>query len=247
MPAPVSVIVTTLNSEDDLLKLSTSLFVGLQSSLIRELVISDGGSTDGTLALAGQLGARVTTGTRGRGFQLASGARAADGDWLLFLHADTVLADGWVDSVENHIETAPDKAAHFRLAFAERGVMPRVVAAWANFRSAAFGLPYGDQGLLIPRDLYWQLGGYPEVRLFEDVEIARLLKGQLRALPVCAITDARRYVEEGWTVRGSRNLVTLARYFMGTSPEILADAYYRPRSKRQGALDNSSSNSTESE
>ena len=229
MSAPLSVIVPTLNSAVGLPALSESLLEGVLAGLVRELILSDAGSCDGLPELAEVLGARVVSGRRGRGHQLAAGARAAAGDWFLFLHADTVLSAGWAREVEHHMQVNPGTAAHFRLGFSGGGLPAAWIAGWANLRSAAFGLPYGDQGLLIPRGLYDEVGGFREIELFEDVEIARALKGAMKPLRNRAVSDPRRYRDEGWFLRGSRNLMILAKYFIGVPPDQLARSYYRDR------------------
>jgi len=99
-----------------------------------------------------------------------------------------------------------------------------MVAGWANLRARA-GLPYGDQGLLLPRVLYDAVGGYPDQPLMEDVAIVRALKGQLTVIPARIETSAEKYERQGWVRRGARNLWTLARYRAGVSPERLAQSY----------------------
>ena len=102
-----------------------------------------------------------------------------------------------------------------------------MVAAWANLRARLFGLPYGDQGLLIPRALYTHVDGYPDMPLMEDVAMARRLRGQLVALDAVAVTSSARYRQQGWVRRGARNLWTLARYFAGVDVATLARQYRR--------------------
>ena len=229
MPAPLSVIVPTLNSAGALPELSESLLEGVHGGLVREFILSDGGSSDGLPELANARGARIVSGRRGRGHQLAEGARAAAGDWFLFLHADTVLSAGWAREAEHHMQSHPGTAAYFRLGFPGGGFPAAWVAGWANLRSAVFGLPYGDQGLLIPRELHDSVGGFREIELFEDVEMARALKGVMKPLRSRAVSDPRRYLDEGWIARGSRNLMILAKYFIGVPPDRLARSYYRNR------------------
>jgi hypothetical protein len=100
----------------------------------------------------------------------------------------------------------------------------KAVAAWANLRSR-LGLPYGDQGLLLPRALYQSVGGYPDQPLMEDVALARALRGHLLGLEVTAVTSADKYARQGWLRRGARNLWTLIRYFAGVAPAKLAEGY----------------------
>lgn len=227
MRAAVSVVIPTRNAAADLPACLPSLMEGLQASVIRELVLSDGGSTDATQRIGEDIGAVWITGPASRGGQLRRGAAAAAGDWLLFLHADTTLPDGWSDQVLSHIEDHPDRAACFRLSFAETGLGAAWVAGWANRRSGWFDLPYGDQGLLISRALYDQVGGYPDQPLMEDVAIARALRGRIRMLPVSVRTSGAKYVQEGWLRRGRRNLWTLLRYFCGADVHRLLQDYQR--------------------
>jgi len=102
--------------------------------------------------------------------------------------------------------------------------MARVVAAWANLRSRVFGLPYGDQALLIRRSDYAAAGGYPDQELMEDIAFVRRLNG-LVELPACAHTSAARYQQQGWLRRGGRNLLLQGRYILGADPGDLARSY----------------------
>lgn len=227
MRAPVSIIIPTLNAAGGLPLVLGALGDGLEAGLIRELVVSDGGSTDGTVALAQGAGADVVQGAAGRGGQLARGAGVAQGEWLLFLHGDTVLGEGWARAVLTHLAEGPGQAGYFRLTFRADGLAPRIVAGWANQRSRWLGLPYGDQALLISRELYDAVGGFADIPLMEDVAMARALRGKLHVLDATAFTSAEKYLKHGWMRRGARNLMTLARYLNGTDPESLARAYRR--------------------
>ena len=155
------------------------------------------------------------------------GVEAASGDWFLVLHADTELSPGWAREALDHVRDHPGRAGYFRLAFRAEGAMPRLVAGWANVRSRIFDLPYGDQGLLVSRDLLASVGGIPDLPLMEDVALARALRGSLQRLNGTARTSADRYLREGWIRRGTRNLLTLARYLAGVDPERLAADYRR--------------------
>ena len=161
------------------------------------------------------------------GGQLRRGVAAARGDWLLILHADTQLSPGWVEAVADHLDRPEAPPAYFRLAFRARGLMPALVAGWANLRARLFALPYGDQGLLLRRAVYDSAGGYPDQPLMEDVALVRALGRPLVALPAEARTSAARYQRTGWLRRGARNLWTLLRYVMGADPAALAARYRR--------------------
>ncbi|MFK7837056.1 MAG: TIGR04283 family arsenosugar biosynthesis glycosyltransferase [Sulfitobacter sp.] len=225
MRAPISIVIPTLNAEGSLPRCLDALVEGLEAGLVRELIVSDGGSRDATGATAQAWGAEVLHGPASRGGQLARGCSAAKAEWLLIVHADTVLHPGWARAARAHL-AHPDHAGWFRLRFDQGGMAARVVAGWANLRSR-FGLPYGDQGLLISAALYAQVGGYDDVPLMEDVALARALKGKLRGLPIEAVTSADKYIRQGWVRRGARNLWTLARYFAGVDAARLADSYRR--------------------
>lgn len=225
MRAPISIVIPTLNAEDALPACLAALGEGLAAGLIRELVVSDGGSTDATLRIAEAAGAVVVKGPASRGGQLRRAIEVAQGDWLLVLHADTVLVDGWTDAVLPHL--GQRGAWYFRLRFDADGIAARVVAGWANLRSRVFGLPYGDQGILVDRLTYVEAGGFPDIPLMEDVALARALRGHLHPLHAYAVTSAAKYQRQGWLRRGARNLWTLARYFAGVSPERLAQGYRR--------------------
>lgn len=193
-----------------------------------ELVVVDGGSSDGTVERATILGARVISSPPGRGIQLAAGAEAATGEWLLFLHADTVLADGWLGAARTFMvsPSARTRAAAFRLRFDDPSPQARRVETLANWRADTLGLPYGDQGLLISRTLYDHLGGYKPLVLMEDVEfIGRVGRSFITIMGVDAVTSADRYRRDGWWIRPLKNLACLGLYYLGIPPESLRNLY----------------------
>lgn len=198
------------------------------SGLGAETVVVDGGSTDGTAALARRRGARVARARRGRGAQLRAGARIAAGDWLLFLHADTVPDHGWADAVRAHMDRpgAAGRAAVFRFALDAGGRAARRLEAAVDWRTRRLGLPYGDQGLLISRRLYEEVGGFRPLPLMEDVDIVRRVgRRRLDLLPVRAVTSAARFERSGYLRRSARNLFCLALYFLGLPPRLIAGIY----------------------
>ena len=191
-----------------------------------EVVVVRGDSSDGTAAIAGRNGARVVSCVRGRGLQLAAGASAAAGEWLLFLHADTRLAAGWRAAADRHIETSPGKAACVRLRLDAPQWQARAVEAAVAVRVRLFGLPYGDQGLLVSRALYESVGGYRPLPLMEDVDLVRRIgRARLARIEVDAVTSAERWRRDGWLRRSARNLLCLTLYRAGVTPERIARLY----------------------
>ena len=227
MPAPLSVVIPTLNAEKTLPETLGSLFEGVAEGVLHQVILSDGGSDDQTVKIAKEAGCKVIEGQSGRGAQIAAGVRDLRTPWVLILHADTTLPQGWSALMEPCFET-PLRAFYFKLNFRSQAWQARVVAWLANRRAHFFGLPYGDQGLLVHRDLLNAVGGYPESPLMEDVALARKLRGKLRALPDAIATGAERYDHAGWFAQAFSNLLRLMKYFLGTPPEVLARQYQRP-------------------
>ncbi len=226
MPAPISVVIPTLNAARSIGPTLACLYQGMGQSLLCEVILADGGSDDAIAEIAKELGAKLIKSPKGRGSQLRTGAEAAKGKWILFIHADTVLSDNWVNAMGNHINTET-KAAYCKLKFDKNTCPARFIAGCANLRSRIFGLPYGDQTLLISKHMYKTSGGYPDVPLMEDVTLVRKLRGRLMPLDITATTGSDRYIQDGWFKRAAKNLGTLALYFIGVSPEKLAERYRR--------------------
>jgi glycosyltransferase involved in cell wall biosynthesis len=195
----ISVVIPTLNAAATLPRCLNSLIDAAMSGLVREVIVVDGGSTDDTLALADSAGARIVRGNPCRGVRLAMGAATARGDWLLFLHANTFVEPGWANEAALFIERAePERprAGAFRFALDDFEPAARRREARVNLRCRLLGLPYGDQGLLIPARLYLKLGGYRPLPAMEDVDFVRRLGGQrlimLRARAITVAPQNRR-------------------------------------------------------
>ena len=191
-----------------------------------EILIVDGGSTDDSAGIAERAGASVIAAPRGRGAQLRAGGGAARGDWLLFLHADTRLGAGWREAVAAHVATVPERAGYFILRLDDNAWQARVIDRGVGVRVRLLGLPYGDQGLLISRRLYNEVGGFRPLALMEDVDLARRIgRHRIRRMDATALTSADRWRHDGWLRRSGRNLACLALYALGMAPARLARFY----------------------
>jgi len=223
MEMQLSVIVPTLNEAGGLPQLLEDLRE--LDGVNVEVLVVDGGSSDDTVAVAEAGGAQVLSAPRGRGRQLAAGARAARGDWLLFLHADSRLGPEATAALRHAVHRPrPFAAAVFRFAID----LPR---GWRGFlergqalREALLGLPYGDQGLLIRRETYQALGGYPDLPIMEDVALIRKLRRHhaIERLSAPLLTSGRRYREGGVLRTWITHSLLLVLYGLGVSPERLA-------------------------
>ncbi len=225
MPAPISIIIPTLNSETDLYETLGSLFEGIENNLIRELIISDGGSTDKTKSVAYEAGAVLIEGPCSRGLQISKGVDKSRGDWILILHADTSLSLGWSVNLLQKIDR--NFAYYFKLKFQSKSPFARILEYWVQIRSKFLGLPYGDQGLLIHRDLLNNSGGYPKIPLMEDIALARRLKRKTKSVGILAQTGAEKYHKNGWLRQSMINFFLLAQYFLGKDPHQLFKVYYK--------------------
>lgn len=231
----ITVVIPTLNAEKTLAATLTSLVPGAVDGVVRQVVVVDGGSTDRTLRIAEDSGADIVRAERGRGRQMRAGAQAARFPWLLFLHADTVLDAGWDREAAAFIERIDigqrqPTAAAFRFALDDMGFLPRMIETGVALRCTLLRLPYGDQGLLIPRTLYDDIGGFRELALMEDVDIVRRL-GRKRTLILRsqAVTSAVRYRNDGYLRRSARNLACLGLYLL-RAPMPLIERLYGARS-----------------
>ena len=222
----ISIIIPTLDAAAQLARALPPLVPAVAEGLVRELIVSDGGSTDATLAIADGVGARIVEGPKGRGRQLIAGAALARSDWLLFLHADTALDDGWSREAARFMSASASRAAAFRFAFDDETKAARRATWWVGVRCGVLALPYGDQGLLISRSLYDGIGGYKDLPLMEDVDIVRRIgRARLSILNTRAVTDGEKYRRDGYERRGLRNIVLLTRYLLGADPAALARDY----------------------
>jgi rSAM/selenodomain-associated transferase 2 len=227
MGAPrYSIIMPVLNEETVLAAQLTALQRSLLCSQQAELIVIDGGSTDRSAAIAAAFG-RVLSAPRGRARQMNAGAAAAQGEVLMFLHADTRLPpDAW-GCIERALANPLVVGGAFRLRFDTGRWAYRIVAASVNLRSTLYKSFTGDQAYVIRRAAFEQVGGFPEQPLMEDLEITRRLRriGRFVLFPAAVMTSARRHAQVGL----ARTLVLMwllrLLYCLGMSPERLHRLY----------------------
>jgi len=228
--APISIVIPTRDAAAWLRRSLPPLAAFPVLDLIREVIVADCGSADETPAIAEAAGARLVRAEAGRGRQLTAGAAAARGEWLLFLHADTVLEEGWDEAVRDFIADPANsrRAGYFRFALDDKRFAARRIAWLTNLRCRLLGLPYGDQGLLIHRDLYRDCGGFRSLPLMEDVDLVRRIGWRrLKMLGATAVTSAERYRRDGFWLRPLRNQLCLLLWFLGVAPRSILRIYER--------------------
>lgn len=189
----ISIIIPALNEEIALPRTLASI---VSQEAAHEILISDGGSTDRTLAIAQAAGASGLPAPRGRGAQMNAGARLARGEWLLFLHADTLLPPGALNAIRS---LPPHVAAGgFHQAFSPAPPLLRMVSRLHNWRCKRTHIIYGDQAMFVRRAVFEALGGFPETDL-EDVKFSEQLRKHSVPvmLPDTVVTDARKFLKQG--------------------------------------------------
>jgi len=203
----ISVIIPCLN-EDPILEHTLSAVRGQDA--ISDVVVADGGSTDGSIGIAVKNGAKVTVGESGRGVQLNAGWRASEGEILWFLHADSKPEKKASNQIIDAFRDTETSLTAFRLKFVSADTRMKLVSLGANFRSFFSGLPYGDQGLAVRRKDLEKLGGFPNWEYLEDVWLVEQMRklGRVKILSGSVSTSPRRYKEYGvWNTVKQHNKI----------------------------------------
>jgi len=221
----LSVIIPALNEKERIGHAIASAFrLGAD-----EVIVADGGSSDATCGRARTAGARVVSAAKGRGTQLNVGASSAQGDILLFLHADAVLPPVTKDCLSDALHRGV--AGYFRLAYDDNAPAVRLVALFANLRAQLHQLPYGDQAMFLRRNTYAALGGFRPVPFLEDLEFVLRLRrlGSLIEIPAPVTVAARRLLGKtplSPVLKSLRNVSIAGLFVAGVSPQRLL-RYYR--------------------
>ena len=206
----ISINIPVLNEE----KVLRETLAGLPCAPDLEIIIVDGGSADDTLAVAASFPCvRLLAAPRGRGCQMNAGALASSGEFLVFLHADTLLTAEHLQALCRAIADPAFAAGAFELALRPRTPALRFIAWGANRRARILGLPYGDQVMIIKRSLFLSLGGFVHRRP-EDLDLVLRLKGRtrLKILSPPVSSSGRRWLEKGYLRTSLHNWLALARH-----------------------------------
>lgn len=221
----ISIIIPVLNEAERIVESVERAWAAGAS----EVLVVDGGSTDGTTKIASGLDCRILTSERGRAIQQNTGAKAASGEILLFLHADNWLAANAISQIHEALAQPGRLHGAFRQQIEARGIGFRALE-WGNARRVQWlGIPYGDQGIFVRRDLFLELGGFPAVQLMEDVMLSKRLRQKARPqlLPGPLHVDARRWIKHGILQQTMRNWTLLMAHQVGIPPDSLAKFYAR--------------------
>ena len=225
----VSVVIPALNEGERIRRLVGE--VGCAEDV--EVIVVDGGSTDGTCQAARDAGAVVLRGRRGRGEQMNEGARRAKGEILFFLHADSRPPAGFASLVRQALDDEETVGGAFRFSLDEGTLFFRLITMTTNFRSRRMGIVFGDQGIFVRRKIFQETGGFPGQPLMEDCEFVHRLRrrGRFVILPEAVVTSARRWRTVGPVRNSLLNVLITWSYLLGVSPERLARWYRRGRSR----------------
>lgn len=221
--ATISIIIPTLNEAGNI----KEAIATTQPSTNIEIIVVDGGSQDGTVEIAQSLGVTVISSSPGRASQMNAGAVAASGDILLFLHADTHLPPKFDVLIRAALQKPAIVAGAFALRIDASLLSLRWVEWGVNWRSHFLQMPYGDQAIFLTKEVFQQIGGFPELPIMEDFELMRRLKrtGKIVIVPVPVVTSARRWLQKGVFKTTLINQIVIIAYFLGVSPEQIYSWY----------------------
>lgn len=194
-----------------------------------EIIVADGGSTDKTVKVAGQMVDTIIKLSKAcRAYQMHQASLAASGNIFLFLHADTKLPDNWFNVLQDFWSRKPQPiATAFKLGFDSDKFCYKLLAALANRRTSWTNVPHGDQAIAVSRDYYLKAGGFPPVPIMEEYcFISKLHKfGRIHILKDSVTTSVRRYENNGWFLNSLRNNLIIFLFYLGVSPQRLAWLY----------------------
>ncbi|MEH2167742.1 MAG: TIGR04283 family arsenosugar biosynthesis glycosyltransferase [Nostoc sp.] len=229
--AKISIIIPVINEAGNI----KEAYATTQLSTNIEVIVVDGGSEDGTVEITQSLdNIKVISSLPGRAVQMNAGAVAASGDILLFLHADTRLPIGFDEMIRTALQQPGTVAGAFKLRIDASLLSLRWVELGVNLRSHFCQMPYGDQAIFLTKQVFQQIGGFPELPIMEDFELMRCLKrtGRVVIIPTPVVTSARRWLQKGVFKTTLFNQIVIIAYLLGVSPERIRRWYRREKFQR---------------
>ena len=224
----ISIVVPVLYEQDTIAGLLEQLR-GIDAEEICEVIVVDGDPEGGTIRRIEHGRVVTLTSQPWRSRQMNAGAGAASGEVLLFLHADTLVPEGYPAHIGRALARPGAVAGAFAFTFDLAGPAPPRIEWGTNLRARRLQLPYGDQGLFLRAELFRELGGFPDLPIMEDYELVRRLgrRGRIAITPAAARTSARRWRRMGWWRPTLMNALIILGYRLGVSPVRLARWYRR--------------------
>ena len=219
----LSVIIPALNEEEQI----EAVVQQARQPGVGGVIVVDGGSSDATVELASAVADRCLSAARGRARQMNAGAATANGDILVFVHADTLVPAGFARAIAGALDDAAVVGGRFDVALMPSTPLLRLVATLMNLRSRLSGIATGDQAIFVRREVFARLGGFSDLPLMEDIDFSRRLKraGGIACLRERVTTSSRRWRADG-AVRTILRMWTLRLlYSLGVSPARLRRAY----------------------
>ena len=223
----ISIIIPTINEANNLPLLLSDLSTIHNEG---EIIIVDCGSEDKTIDVANIYGAKVYQAKeRNRGLQLDIGAKNSRGDWLIFLHSDTRLTYDWYGKINSFLKGNKNSIYYFKFKINHKKIIYRVLEILVNIRSKYFKLPYGDQGLIIHKSIYFKNNGFRKIPLMEDVDFLRRLnnKKDLKQLNSPIFISSRKWERTNIFLQAFKNWNFRRRWLNGESLKTIYSDYYK--------------------
>tara|TARA_B100001989_G_scaffold168241_1_gene121197 strand:+ start:150 stop:833 length:684 start_codon:yes stop_codon:yes gene_type:complete len=223
----ISVIIPTINEANNLPLLLSDLLIIPKEA---EILIVDCGSEDKTIDISNIYGAKVyKSKERNRGLQLDIGAKNSKGDWLIFLHADTRLTNEWFTKIKSIFKGDKKYIYYFKFKINNQKIIYRFLELLVNFRSKYFKEPYGDQGLIIHRSIYFKNNGFRKIALMEDLDFLRRLKKKkdLKQLNLPIFISSRKWEKSNIFLQAFKNWNFRRRWLNGESTKSIYFDYYK--------------------
>ncbi|MBO8243429.1 glycosyltransferase family 2 protein [Prochlorococcus marinus XMU1411] len=223
----ISIIIPTINEANNLPLLLSDLLIIPKEA---EILIVDCGSEDKTIDIGNIYGAKVyKSKERNRGLQLDIGAKNSKGDWLIFLHADTRLTNKWFTKIKSVFKGDKKYIYYFKFKINNKKIIYRFLEPIVNFRSKYFKEPYGDQGLIIHRSIYFKNNGFRNIALMEDLDFIRRLKKKkdLKQLNLPIFTSSRKWEKTNVFLQAFKNWNFRRRWLNGESTKSIYSDYYK--------------------